>query len=491
MKSIKTRFIFFTIALIVISLGIPIYFLISQFRINFNQRSEIMLKTTLDLLNYTLENTMIQGDQKNLQEVIDSLTNQKGIDHIRIIDTKGIVKYSSAEKEIGSNIKNINYIFNEDSNKYLKKNQFKENKYLAFSPIMNKPACENCHSGNIIAYLDVAANLTPAETKFYTGTRHMIFLGIAILLIISSGFWFIFRTFISKPLQKLINAMQEVKNGNLSSQLKIERDDEFGIVNKNFNLMVDRLRDSQDEINKLHFEQLQHVDRLITLGELTSETAHEINNHSAIIMSRADYLSFEALKAPGISKYSDDINVILNQIMKVSEITKNVLKHSKKVEKNLEKIDLVIVIENTLNTLRPILIKRNVELIKYILPQQAIIEGDALQIEQALTNLVINSLDSMEKEGRLKISLLNPDSKFIISVSDNGCGIHDSIKAQVFLPFFTTKKGGKGSGLGLYIVKNICKNHNADLQMESNVGEGTTFKIIFKKRDEHEEIINN
>ncbi|HSD64143.1 MAG TPA: HAMP domain-containing sensor histidine kinase [Ignavibacteriaceae bacterium] len=492
MKTIKTRFIFFTIVLIIISLGFPIFFLISQFRINFNQRSGIMLKTTLDLLNYTLENTMIEGDQKNLQGVIDSLVNQKGIDHIRIIDTKGIIKYSGLKKEIGNNVKEINYKFNIDSLTSLKMSQFKDNKYLAFSPIMNKPSCIECHTGKVIAYLDVGTNLTPAETKFYTGTNHMIFLGIAILLIISAGFWFIFQTFISKPLQKLINAMQEVKKGNLSSSLKIERNDEFGIVNKNFNLMVDRLRDSQEEINKLHFEQLQHVDRLITLGELTSETAHEINNHSAIIMSRADYLSFEALQTPEISKYSDDINVILNQITKVSEITRNVLKHSKKVEKNFERIDLVNVIENTLNSLHPILIKRNVELIKYILPQQAFIKGDALQIEQALTNLIINSIDSMNGEGRLKISLIDADSLLTITITDNGSGINDSIKEQIFLPFFTTKKGGKGSGLGLYIVKNICKNHNAELEMESKAGEGTTFKIIFNvKRVKHEETINN
>lgn len=492
MKSVKTRFIFFTIVLIVISLGVPVFFLISQFRANFNQRSEIMLKTTLDLLNYTLENTMIQGNQKNLQVVIDSLTGQKGIDHIRIIDPKGIIKYSSANEEIGSNVKEIDHNIKISSLPDHKMMRYKDDKYLSFSPIMNKSECEGCHSGDVIAYLDVAANLTSAETKFYTGTNHMIFLGIAILLLISAGFWFIFQTFINKPLQKLINAMREVKNGNLLSNLKVERNDEFGIVNKNFNLMVDRLRDSQEEINKLHFEQLQHVDRLITLGELTSETAHEINNHSAIIMSRADYLSFEAQHTSGISKYSDDINVILNQITKVSEITRNVLKHSKKVEKNFERIDLVNVIENTLNTLRPILVKRNVELIKYILPQHAFIEGDALQIEQALTNLILNSLDSMRDKGRLKVSLLHPDSQFLISINDNGCGINDSIKEQIFLPFFTTKKGGKGSGLGLYIVKNICKNHNAELQMESKAGEGTTFKIIFKvKKAEYEEIINN
>lgn len=337
-KSVKTKFILFTLGLIIFSLIIPIYFLIAQFRANFNQRSMIMLETTLDLLNYTLENTMIQGDQKYLQEVIDSLANRKGIDHIRIIDPKGIVKYTSVKKELGSETKIINRDLNPDSLSSHKISLLKEKMYSDFSPILNKPACMNCHKGKVIAYLDVGTNLTSAETKFYTGTRHMIFLGIAILLIITAGFYFIFQSFINKPLRRLINAMQDVKKGNLSAHLTSERDDEFGIVNKNFNLMVERLQDSQEEINRLHFEQLLHADRLITLGELTSETAHEINNHSAIIMSRADYLSFEAGQIPGISKYSDDIDVILNQIEKVSEITKNVLKHSKKIEKNLKQL---------------------------------------------------------------------------------------------------------------------------------------------------------
>ncbi len=243
--------------------------------------------------------------------------------------------------------------------------------------------------------------------------------------------------------------------------------------------MVNRLRDSQEEINKLHFEQLQHADRLITLGELTSETAHEINNHTAIIMSRADYLSFEAEQNNKIMGYSDDINVILSQTEKISEITKNVLQHSKKIEKNFGEVDLSEVVENTLTTLNPILKKKNIKLSKSIMPEKAIITGDALQLEQALTNLVINSLDAMDGDGSLIISLNAENSSYVLSVKDSGSGIKENIKDQIFSPFFTTKTGGKGSGLGLYIVKNICKNHNADITVVSNEGEGTTFRIKF------------
>ncbi len=434
-------------------------------------------------MNYTLDNAMLQGNQKNIQSMIDDLGKRKGIDHVRIISPAGIINFSSSRKDIGKGLRTIHPDLNPDSLSSGRINLLNHNEYHSFSPIFNKPECRGCHTQDLIAYLDVGANLTPAETKFYTGTRHMVFLGIAVLLIITAGFYFIFQSFINKPLQKLIKAMREVKSGNLSANLAVEREDEFGTVNRNFNLMVNRLHDSQEEINNLHFEQLQHADRLITLGELTSETAHEINNHSAIIMSRADYLSFEAEQNSNIAGYSDDIKVILSQTEKISEITRNVLKHSKKTEKNFGDVNLSEVVENTLTTLQPILKKRNTELSKTVLALNAVIRGDALQLEQALTNLVINSLDAMDKDGNLMISLTAENSSYVLSVEDNGSGINDTIKDQIFSPFFTTKTGGKGSGLGLYIVKNICKNHNADITVVSTEGKGTAFKITFNGKN--------
>ena len=480
MKSIKTKFIFFALVLIILSLVIPVYFLITQFRENFNQRSVIMLETTLDLLNFSIDNAMLQGNQKNIQAMVDNLGKRKGIDHVRIISSDGVVDYASDQEEVGSYLQNIHNNLNIDTLSSGRINLLHNNEYHAFAPIFNEERCRSCHSQKkVIAYLDVGASLTPAETKFYTGTRHMIFLGIAVLLIITAGFYFIFQSFINKPLQKLISAMREVKNGSLFTRLTVERDDEFGTVNRNFNMMVNRLQDSQEEINKLHFQQLQHADRLITLGELTSETAHEINNHTAIIMSRADYLSLETNQNNGISPYADDISVILSQTEKISEITKNVLRHSKKTEKNFEEVNLGEVVRNTLTTLQPIFRKRNIVLSDSILTDNAIIQGDSLQLEQALTNLIINSLDAMGDDGNLSISLAAENSAYIITVSDNGSGIEDSIRDQIFSPFFTTKTGGKGSGLGLYIVRNICKNHNAEIAMQSKMGEGTTFIITF------------
>ena len=189
MKSIKTKFIFFALVLIVLSLVIPVYFLITQFRENFDQRSVMMLEETLDLLNYSLDNAMMQGEQKNVQELIDNLGKRKGIDHIRIISPDGIVKFASAQKETGGGRQNVHDNLNPGSLSSGRISLINDNEYHAFTPILNEPRCQSCHLQNkVIAYLDVGANLTPAETRFYTGTRHMIFLGIAVLLIITAGF---------------------------------------------------------------------------------------------------------------------------------------------------------------------------------------------------------------------------------------------------------------------------------------------------------------
>ena len=97
-------------------------------------------------------------------------------------------------------------------------------------------------------------------------------------------------------------------------------------------------------------------------------------------MSRADYLSFEAEQKNQIAGYSDDISVILSQTEKISEITRNVLQHSKKTEKNFGEVDLSEVVETTLTTLQQILKKRNVELSKSLLQHKAVIKGNALQV---------------------------------------------------------------------------------------------------------------
>jgi signal transduction histidine kinase len=278
--------------------------------------------------------------------------------------------------------------------------------------------------------------------------------------------------------------MDEVEQGNLTVSLPAEKNDEIGMLEKNFNKMVSKLKKSQMQIEEMHFEQLRHADKLVTLGELAAEMAHEINNPAAIIMSRADYLQMESDNNYQLENYKEDLEVILNQTQRVSKITQNILKYSKKLPKNFEKINLIEITNESLKILEPRLNKYNIQLIKNFKMSNATIVGDLTQIEQVITNLVNNGIDAIGQNGEMKIDIESTEKNLIkLKISDNGEGIEEHILDKIFSPFFTTKKGNKGTGLGLYIVKNICKNHNAEIICHSKIGKGTQFIITFKGVD--------
>jgi signal transduction histidine kinase len=110
------------------------------------------------------------------------------------------------------------------------------------------------------------------------------------------------------------------------------------------------------------------------------------------------------------------------------------------------------------------------------------IEGDSSQINQVIVNLVVNAIHAMPDGGRLTISTAGERDGISLEVKDTGTGIEEDAKDKVFLPFFTTKNVDQGTGLGLSVVYGIVQEHGGVITLSSRVGEGTSFKIKFKKR---------
>jgi len=109
--------------------------------------------------------------------------------------------------------------------------------------------------------------------------------------------------------------------------------------------------------------------------------------------------------------------------------------------------------------------------------------ADELQIEQVITNLVINAADAVTNSGVIEVVLSENDNELSVSIKDNGQGIKQDDIDKIFSPFYSSKPQGKGTGLGLYIVQNICKSHGANIKCESDIGVGTRFQIDFAKAD--------
>ena len=484
-NSVKSKFIFFSVFLILLTTGIPVYFLITQLHANFEARSIIMLDTTLDIVRYGLKFTMMSGHNEDLQNLINYFSKKTGIYNIRIFDTNGRINFATDKNEINKNISMIStHKINYDNiEKKVITLEQSNNIYTSTEPIFNEEACQSCHhEKKIIAFLDIDTQLTSPEIKFYTGSLHMFFLGLAVIIVLLIGLYLIFNKFINSPLKRLVSALDNVQVGNLNEKIHTNSNDEIGIVFKHFNDMTEKLKSSREKIEKMHLEELQRLNRLKTLGELTSQTAHEINNHIGIIMARADYLNLETKNVPGLSKYNEDLQVLMDQTTRISDITGNILKYSRKKTTELKEIDIVKIIREFTNIYSPLLLKQEIELSTNFQSNKAKIIGDPIQIDQILTNLVMNAVDAIGNNGKIKMEIFDPDNDNLsLIVSDNGPGISANNLNEIFTPFFSTKSSQNNSGLGLYIVKKICENHNATIKCDSDGKTGTIFTITFNK----------
>jgi signal transduction histidine kinase len=481
LKTLKSKFIFFTTVFILITIGFPTLFLLMQLRENFKQRSSMMLATTLEVVDSGLYQVMLLGEKKNVQQLVDNIALNQGIEHIRFFDHQGKILYSSRLEEIGKNLKVLTPYHDlsaiDTSGRLSLYDQ--ENIYSFIQPVINRSECRVCHGdANIISYLDIDIDLTDAEKTFNTASDYILFLAILIIFILVLGFYYLFNFFITKPLNRIITALNEVKKGNLAVRLSAVKKDEMGIVEQHFNTMVNRIQNDQHHIEEMHFEELRRADKLVTLGELAAEMAHEINNPAGIILSRSDYLQM----IPELKKHHNDLEVITKQVDKISRITKNILKYSKKPIKHFQQVDLISILNGCFSFLEPRIIKKKINIIKKIEVMNPHITGDALQIEQTFINLINNAIDALAPEGNIIITIRRDENYNLqVKIEDNGTGMDDHTKEQIFSPFFTTKSDDKGTGLGLYIVKNICKDHQAEINCASTLGEGSTFTITFRQ----------
>jgi len=450
LKTIHAKFVVATVIFILLVVGIPTTFLIFQFGENFDQRSIVMLKSTMDVVNSCINNAMMTGRHDHLQTIVNNVSLNESVSHLRIISPSGMVKYATDTTEIGKSIfmvapGHLNQVLpNMESVNLVEEEEF----YSMVRPFLNRKPCQACHAdaGDIIAYVDVDTDLTRAERYFHTGSMHMSFLAIVIIIILFFGFYYIFNKYIRQPLLNFRLALDQVDTGNLDIALPAKKEDEIGVLEGHFNQMVTNLRDSKEEIEALHFDQLQRADKMVTLGELAAEMAHEINNPAGIIMSRADYLQMSSNKTHGLKQFDEDLTVIISQVEKISKITGNILKYSRKLPKEFKEIDLVEIIEESLLILGPRLAKNKIEIEKQFDTRETKFTGDPLQIEQVLTNLINNAVDAMTRGGKLTILAGRDDADhLVLQVSDTGSGMDNSTREQIFSPFYTTKKEGKGN----------------------------------------------
>ncbi len=227
-------------------------------------------------------------------------------------------------------------------------------------------------------------------------------------------------------------------------------------------------------------ESIRQAEKLAAIGTLSTGLAHEINNPIGIITSRIE-LMLEEAEAQGLpAGLREDLDVLRRHALRVARITQGLLSFARRSSGVRAPVDLSAVAEETLLLIRKQIAKEGITLRERLDASLPRVLGDANQLGQVVLNLVNNAREAIQGRGEIVIAT-GPDPArpgwLRLEVRDTGCGIPEEQRVKVFDPFFTTKPGG--TGLGLSVSYGIVRDHGGIMEVESRVGSGSTFALLF------------
>jgi signal transduction histidine kinase len=244
-------------------------------------------------------------------------------------------------------------------------------------------------------------------------------------------------------------------------------------VSRELSLFIKRAAVEADK-EKLQI-QLQHVERLAFVGELSAGIAHELNEPLGRILGFAQLIK----KAGSLSdQQGEDVERIIKASLYTREIIKKLMIFSRQMPQQIISLDINQIVENILYFIDVRFQSRGIRIIKQLDENLSPIEADEVQMSQVLVNLITNAVHAMPAGGDVVISTRNKKNHITISVKDTGSGMTKEVREKIFEPFFTTKPVGQGTGLGLSVVEGIINSHQGKISVTSTPGKGSKFEII-------------
>jgi PAS domain S-box-containing protein len=249
---------------------------------------------------------------------------------------------------------------------------------------------------------------------------------------------------------------------------------------------LDDLRENERMRRELEQTQRQLVqaEKIASLGRLAAGVAHEINNPLAGVLIYADMLMKEV---EANEQWRQDLQEIINQTLRCKQIVARLLEFSRKSLDEQVLLDVNEIISHCVTLLQHQSLFHNVEIIQELTSDLPQILGNPGELEQVITNLMLNATDAMEGKGRMTISSRAEAEaqQVILKFTDTGPGVAPEITEKIFEPFFTTKPVGVGTGLGLSVVYGVIQRHGGTVEVESHPGRGATFIVRLPLESPH------
>jgi PAS domain S-box-containing protein len=234
----------------------------------------------------------------------------------------------------------------------------------------------------------------------------------------------------------------------------------------------------QSKIDQLQ-QQIIRAERLATLGELAAGVVHELNNPLTSITVYAEYL-VRKLEAQGVEQGDvEKLRRIGASAQRILRFSRDLVQYARPSGKESESVDLAAVVRQSVSICEHLVERGGITLTIDVDREMPVIQAVAGQLEQVLINLITNAVHAVEQGGEVVVRAARADQHTVmIEVSDSGPGVPDADRERIFEPFFTTKADGKGTGLGLPIVRNIVEQHRGQISVgRSDLG-GAAFRVV-------------
>jgi len=483
------------------------------------------------IIEGSLYYSMLENDKAMLQRTMDVIGNMSGIDEVNLYDDGDQLTYSSVhgDNELHSNPNcischpDLTTFFPSDKKSYVVMADKPEcgihqhlegiRHLLIRQPIFNEPSCytATCHahpeSDMILGSLLVSMPLNDLDTFSVQSSRDFMLLALLIIALLVTFLVVFTRKRIKNPLNSIIKASEAVSSGNTSIRLEIEPNllDDMRMVSLAFNNMLDKMDSATNELQnwsqQLEYKvqkkseelseaqnELIHVERIASLGKLSSSVAHEINNplsgilvYNKLIYKQLNSSDFYHPKKDSILK---NLKLIETETKRCGDIVKGLLDFSRKEREDFKPVHLHKLLDETYQ-----LMTHSIKIADISFKTEFRAKTDKVicspnQVKQACVAVLVNASEAVQEQGEIIIRTSNPDRDHItIEIVDNGTGISKEDLPHIFEPFYSTKRDTSGIGLGLSIVHGIVENHKGRIEVKSEPGQGTAIEIILPITD--------
>lgn len=311
---------------------------------------------------------------------------------------------------------------------------------------------------------DLSEQLKRTSFGRLIGTGGVLVLSLIASLLLIFGF--------IQPLGDLVNAARRVAEGDFEINLSITRQDELGQLVKVFNEMVKGLRERRELELRLH-----RAEQSAIVGRLAAGIAHEIKNPLNYISLTIDYLrsKFAPTDETAKEKFVDKMDGIKDEIKRLDRLIRNFLSYGRPLNLNPKPINLRELIGSILTLTTEQAEQQSIKMSLDENIELPMIEADVERLKSCFSNLILNAQQAMPSGGELRVDFKSCRGGIEVTIKDTGTGIELENLEKIFEPYFSTKE--TGTGLGLALVKRIVEGHGGKLDVESVLGQGTTFIV--------------